>query len=52
MTDFNFIYHRRQTHTGVINGALWGAHDRRIREQRRSRILTTTPSIADARRTA
>jgi hypothetical protein len=28
VTDFNFIYHRRQTHVGLINGALWGAHAR------------------------
>jgi hypothetical protein len=29
-TAFGMTYHRRPTHVGVINGAMWSAHARRI----------------------
>jgi len=28
MNSFNHVFHRRPTHTGVINQAAWSAHGR------------------------
>ena len=49
VTDFNTTFHRRPVHIGVINGAVWSAHDRDVAHKGVGNTNSKNLSITDVR---